>query len=72
MVPKLLPLTLKPGDKNPGKILQDAERLGGPATWMQRSQITGGYLDKAITFIVDRRTNVGERDVWIAPDQTIP
>jgi arylsulfatase A-like enzyme len=51
MGPKLLPLTLKPGDKEPGKIWQDAERLGGPATWMLRSKITGGFVDAAIPFI---------------------
>ncbi|MEO5917432.1 MAG: sulfatase-like hydrolase/transferase [Luteolibacter sp.] len=51
MGPKLLPLTLKPGDKLPGRIWGDAERLGGPATWMQRSEITTGYLDRALEFI---------------------
>lgn len=51
MGPKLLPLTLKPGDKEPGKIWEDAERLGGPVTWMQRSQLTTGFVDAAIPFI---------------------
>ncbi|MDZ4851746.1 MAG: sulfatase-like hydrolase/transferase [Pirellulaceae bacterium] len=51
MGPKLLPLTLKPGDKEPGKIWADAERLGQPVTWMQRSEITSGFIDKAIPFI---------------------
>lgn len=51
MGPKLLPLTLKPGDKEPGKIWQNAERLGGPVTWMQRSEITGGFASAARTFI---------------------
>lgn len=51
MGPKLLPLTLKPGDKQPGKIWADAERLGQPVTWMQRSQITTGFIDAAIPFI---------------------
>ncbi len=51
MGPKLLPLTLKPGDKEPGRIWQDAERLGGPATWMQRSRITTGYIEGAIPFM---------------------
>ena len=37
MGPKLLPLTLRPGDKEPKKIWGDAERLGGPVTWMPRS-----------------------------------
>jgi arylsulfatase A-like enzyme len=48
---KLLPLTLRPGDSNPGKIWEDAERLGGPVIWMQRSTITGGFVDAAIPFI---------------------
>ena len=48
---KLLPLTLKPGDTEPGKIWADAERLGKPFTWMQRSQITTGFVDAAIKFI---------------------
>ncbi|MCW1883524.1 sulfatase-like hydrolase/transferase [Luteolibacter flavescens] len=51
MGPKLLPLTLKPGDKEPGKIWQDAERLGGPVTWTLRSKITGSFVDAAIPFI---------------------
>jgi arylsulfatase A-like enzyme len=51
MGPKLLPLTLKPGDSEPGKIWGEAERLGGPVTWMQRSKITAGFIDAAIPFI---------------------
>lgn len=51
MGPKLLPLTLKPGDTEPGKIWADAERLGQPVTWMQRSQITTGFVDAALNFI---------------------
>lgn len=51
MGPKLLPLTLKPGDTKPGKIWADAERLGGPVTWMQRSKITTGFIDAALPFI---------------------
>jgi len=51
MGPKLLPLTLKPGDKEPGKIWGDAERLGEPVTWMLRSKITGGFIDAALPFI---------------------
>jgi arylsulfatase A-like enzyme len=56
---KLLPLTLKPGDTQPGRIWADAERLGQPVTWMQRSQITGGFVDAAIPFI-DRASNQGK------------
>jgi uncharacterized sulfatase len=48
---KLLPLTQRPGEREPGRIWADAERLGKPVTWMQRSQITTGYLDAAIAFI---------------------
>jgi arylsulfatase A-like enzyme len=48
---KLLPLTMKPGDTEPGKIWADAERLGKPVTWMQRSKITSGFIDAAIPFI---------------------
>ena len=51
MGPKLLPLTLKPGDTSPGRIWQDAERLGKPFTWMQRSKITTGFIDAAIPFM---------------------
>jgi len=51
MGPKLLPLTLKPGDEKPGRIWADAERLGQPVTWMQRSQITTGFTDAALAFI---------------------
>lgn len=48
---KLLPLTLKPGDAEPGKIWADAERLGKPVTWMQRSEITTGFIEAAIPFM---------------------
>jgi len=51
MGPKLLPLTRKPGDKEPKKIWADAERLGGPVTWMNRAEITSGYVDAALKFI---------------------
>lgn len=52
--PKLLPLTKHP-DGRVGRIWADAERLGGPATWMQRSEITAGFVDAAIDFIVRAR-----------------
>jgi uncharacterized sulfatase len=48
---KLLPLTQPPGQREPGRIWADAERLGKPATWMPRSQITGGYVAAAIAFM---------------------
>ena len=53
MGPKLLPLTLKPGqDPNkPSRIWGDATRLGDGVRWMQRSKITEGFVDAAIPFI---------------------
>ncbi len=51
MGPKLLPLTLKPGQDEPKKIWGDAERLGEGARWMLRSELTTGFVDAAIPFI---------------------
>lgn len=51
MGPKLLPLTLKPGDDEPGRIWGDAERLGAGYRWMLRSKITEGFVDEAIPFM---------------------
>lgn len=48
---KLLPMTLLPGSQQAGRIWEDAERLGGPVVWMQRSEITGGFVNSAIPFI---------------------
>lgn len=48
---KLLPMTQKPGDTEPGRIWEDAERLGGPVVWMRRSEITGGFVNAAIPFM---------------------
>ncbi len=59
MGPKLLPLTLRPGQTKPGKIWGDAERLGKGVVWMQRSKITGGFVDAAIPFI-DKARNEGK------------
>ncbi|WP_339875531.1 sulfatase-like hydrolase/transferase [uncultured Algoriphagus sp.] len=50
MGPKLLPLT-KDETGNVGRIWQDAEILGEPFTWMQRSEITTGFVDAAINFM---------------------
>jgi len=47
---KLLPLTMK-GDGTVGRIWEKAEVLGKPVTWMQRSKITGGFVDAAIPFM---------------------
>ncbi len=55
MGPKLLPLVLRPGQDTPGKIWQDAERLGDGYRWMLRSKITGGFIDAAIPFIEKAR-----------------
>lgn len=63
---KLLPLTLKPGASKPGRIWEDAERLGSPFTWMQRSEITTGFVDDAIAFI-DKAARAGRPfyvNVW--------
>ncbi|MFK7736662.1 MAG: sulfatase-like hydrolase/transferase [Pirellulaceae bacterium] len=51
MGPKLLPLTLKPGQEEPGKIWAKAESLGEGYRWMQRSEITTGFVDAALPFI---------------------
>ncbi|MGB2560966.1 MAG: sulfatase-like hydrolase/transferase [Akkermansiaceae bacterium] len=51
---KLLPMTKTPDGKI-GKIWQDAQRLGGPVTWMQRSEITAGFVDASIKFIKKAR-----------------
>lgn len=58
---KLLPLTLKPGQdpEKPGRIWVNAERLGKPVTWMQRSKITTGFIDEGLTFI-DQSTASGK------------
>jgi uncharacterized sulfatase len=50
MGPKLLPLTMDPEWEEPRKLWEDAERLG-PYTWMQRSKITGGFINAAMEFI---------------------
>lgn len=59
MGPKLLPLTLKPGEKEPGHIWSDAESLGEGYRWMQRSEITGGFVDAAIPFM-DQAVEAGK------------
>ena len=53
MGPKLLPLTLKPDQDpaKPGRIWANAERLGDGVRWMQRSKITGGFVNEAIPFM---------------------
>lgn len=51
MGPKLLPLTRTPTAGEFKKIWADAERLGGPVTWMDRAQITTGFAEAALRFI---------------------
>ncbi|MEZ5039962.1 MAG: sulfatase-like hydrolase/transferase [Saprospiraceae bacterium] len=48
--PKLLPLTIDETGKV-GRIWQEAENLGSPFYWMQRSEITTGFIDSAIVFM---------------------
>jgi arylsulfatase A-like enzyme len=67
---KLLPLTLKPGDEKPGRIWEDATRLGQPVTWTLRSQITGGFVDAAIAFIGQARRERKPFYVNVWPDDT--
>ena len=52
---KLLPLTQDESGKV-GRIWEKAEILGGPFTWMQRSEITSGFIDTAIAFM-DKAVN---------------
>lgn len=48
---KLLPMIMKPGMEEAGRIWADAERLGGPVIWMQRSKITSGFSNAAMAFM---------------------
>ena len=68
MGPKLLPLTLKPGQETPGRIWADAERLGAGSRWMLRSKITGGFVDEAIPFIKKARDQQKPFYVNLWPD----
>jgi uncharacterized sulfatase len=68
MGPKLLPLVLKPGQKKPGRIWGNAERLGKGYRWMLRSEITGGFVDAAIPFIEKARDAKQPFYVNIWPD----
>jgi len=51
MGPKLLPATMKPEWEEPSRIWANAERLGGPVEWRQRSTITGGFVEAALKFM---------------------
>jgi uncharacterized sulfatase len=63
MGPKLLPLTMKPGDTEPGRIWEKAEILGEGFRWMQRSEITGGFVDATLDFI--RRAETGGKPFYV-------
>lgn len=66
MGPKLLPLT-KDADGEVGRIWEDAERLG-PYTWMQRSEITTGFIDAAMEFMSESKKEDKPFYVNIWPD----
>jgi uncharacterized sulfatase len=68
MGPKLLPLVLKPGQKKPGRIWGDAQRLGKGYRWMLRSEITGGFVDAAIPFMKQARDTKQPFYVNLWPD----
>ncbi len=55
---KLLPLT-KDETEKVGRIWEKAEILGEPVTWMQRSEITNGFIDAAIPFM-EKAQNAGK------------
>jgi arylsulfatase A-like enzyme len=59
MGPKLLPLTLRPGQEKPERIWARAENLGDGFRWMLRSEITTGFVDAALPFI-DRAVEAGK------------
>lgn len=48
---KLLPLTMTPDSPAPGRIWDKATILGDPVIWMQRSEITAGFVGAALAFI---------------------
>ena len=62
---KLLPLT-KDETGKVGRIWEEAEILGEPVTWMQRSEITTGFVDAAIEFIgkADKRHQPFYVNIW--------
>ncbi len=65
---KLLPLTMKPDWDKPGRIWQDAVRLGSPVTWLQRSQITSGFVQAAIGFLDRSQQNQQPFYINVWPD----
>ena len=67
MGPKLLPLT-KDENGKVGRIWEGAEILGDPVTWMQRSEITTGFVDAALDFIGEKKKEGEPFYVNIWPD----
>jgi len=65
---KLLPLTMTPDSDQPGRIWEKATVLGEPVTWMQRSEITGGFVDAALKFIDAAEKNDRPFFVNVWPD----
>lgn len=61
--PKLLPLIMKPGMEKAGRNWSDAEILGGPVVWMQRSEITGGFVNSAKAFI--KRAKITKKPFYV-------
>ena len=47
---KLLPTTTNKDGKK-GRVWEDAVRLGEPVTWMERSEITTGFIEATIAFM---------------------
>ncbi|EAZ80183.1 sulfatase-like hydrolase/transferase [Algoriphagus machipongonensis] len=64
---KLLPLT-KDETGKVGRIWEGAEILGEPVTWMQRSEITTGFINEAIQFIDEAEKEEKPFYVNIWPD----
>ena len=64
---KLLPLTIDETGKK-GRIWEEAENLGEPFYWMQRSKITSGFIDSAIVFMDKARDSNKPFYVNIWPD----
>ncbi len=64
---KLLPLTIDETGKV-GRIWEGAEKLGEPYIWMQRSEITTGFIDSAIVFMDEASQNQKPFYVNIWPD----
>ena len=68
MGPKLLPLTILPGDQAPKRIWEKAEILGEGHRWMLRSHITQGFADEALDFIARARDEGRHFYVNLWPD----